>query len=308
MNWKSLVVSLGLPRRIALLLLGLLLLAVPNSPSAQQTQQNETLLLGIEPEHNIFDQMERYRALAAYLSEQLGVRVNLTIMSRYGEVIKRIRGRQLDGAFLSPYTATLGIGQLGLEPVVSPVNLNGESTSRGYIFVRADSGIQSVDDMRGKSMTFVDPATMEGYLYPLAYLREQGIAGLESFFSRYSFAGSHASAIFAVLDGRADIGAAKNTVYDRMALQDPTIDQELRIIARSPQEPEVTLCLRKDLAEDLRQQIGEILLHMDTTPRGKKVLKEFEALRFIESSPADFARIEKMAQEAGVTLGTQDTD
>ena len=306
MNRKSL--SPRLPRLMVFLLFGLLVLAVPKSPSAQHEQQSETLLLGIEPEHNIFDQTERYRALAAYLSEQLGIRVNLTIMSRYGEVIKRIRSRQLDGAFLSPYTATLGIRQLGLQPVVSPVNLNGESASRGYIFVRADSGIDSVDDMRGKSMAFVDPATMEGYLYPLAYLRGEGIADLEGFFSRYSFAGSHASVIFAVLDGRADIGAAKDTVFDRMALQDPTIAQELRIIARSPQEPEVTLCLRKDLAADLRQKIGEILLRMETTPRGKKVLNQFEALRFIESSPSDFARIEKMAQEAGVTLGTQDTD
>ena len=288
-----------------LLLLGLLLLAVPKPAPAQQS---ETLLLGIEPEHNIFDQMERYRALAAYLSDQLGIKVNLTIMSRYGEVIKRIQSRQLDGAFLSPYTATLGIKQLGLHPVVSPVNLNGESTSRGYIFVRADSGINSVADMQGKSMVFVDPATMEGYLYPRAYLRGQGISDPETFFSRSSFAGSHASVLFAVLDGRADIGAAKDTVYDRMTSQDPSIGQELRIIASSPREPEVTLCLREELAAELRENIGEILLHMEKTARGKKVLKQFAALRFIASSPADFARIEKMAQEAGVPLGAQDPD
>lgn len=305
MNRQSLFVARALTGLTVMMLLGLLVLAVPKTSPAQQ---RETLLLGIEPEHNIFDQMERYRALAAYLSDQLGIKVNLTIMSRYGEVIKRIQNRQLDGAFLSPYTATLGIKQLGLLPVVSPVNLNGESTSRGYIFVRADSGIESVADMRGKSMAFVDPATMEGYLYPLAYLRGQGISDPEAFFSRSSFAGSHASVLFAVLDGRADIGAAKDTVYDRMTGQDPSIGQELRIIAKSPREPEVTLCLRKELTEDLRKNIGEILLHMEKTARGKKVLKQFAALRFIESSPADFARIEKMAQEAGVPLEAQGPD
>jgi phosphonate transport system substrate-binding protein len=305
MNRTSLV-RRSLTRLITVLVLGLLALAVPRAPIA--ALQNETLLLGIEPEHNIFEQMERYRALAAYLSDQLGVRVELTITSRYGEVIKRIRDRQLDGAFLSPFTATLGIRQLGLEPVVSPVNLNGESTSRGYIVVRADSGIHSVDEMRGKSMVYVDPATMEGYLYPLAYLRGQGVSDLEGFFSRYSFAGSHASVIFAVLDGRADIGAAKDTVFNKMTRQDPSIGQELQIIAQSPQEPEVTLCLRKELASDLRKNIGAALLHMETTSRGRKVLKQFEALRFIESKPSDFARIEQMAQEAGVPLGAGDTD
>lgn len=289
----------------ALLLFVLLVLALPPAPMAQQ---RTTLLLGIEPEHNIFDQMERYRALAAYLSDQLGVKVNLTIMSRYGEVIKRIRDRQLDGAFLSSYTATLGIRQLGLEPVVSPVNLNGESTSRGYIFVRADSGIHGVAEMRGKSMIYVDPATMEGYLYPRAYLRGQGVADLDTFFGHISFAGSHASVLYAVLDGRADIGAAKDTVFDKLTRQDPSIGQELQIIARSPQEPEVTLCLRQELGEELRGKIGEALLRMDKTARGKRVLQDFAALRFIAAIPSDFARIEQMAREAGVTLATQEAD
>lgn len=292
-------VQRGLGVHIALVLFCLLALALPKSPAAQQ---RETLLLGIEPEHNIFDQVERYRVLAEYLSDQLGIRVDLTIMSRYGEVIKRFRDRQLDGAFLSPYTAALGIRQLGLLPVASPVNLNGEAASRGYIFVRADSGIQSAADMRGKNMVFVDPATMEGYLYPRTYLHEQGVESLDSFFSRYSFAGSHASVIFAVLDGRADIGAAKDTVFDKLTRQDPSIGQELRIIARSPQEPEVTLCLRQELGEELREKIGAALLHMDKTARGKRVLQDFSALRFIETSSAEFVRIEQMVAEAGLTL------
>ena len=81
-------------------------------------EQAEELLIGIEPEHNIFDQMERHRHLADYLSEQLGITVRLTIMSRYGEGIMRFKARKLDGAFLTPYTASMGIRQLNLDPLV----------------------------------------------------------------------------------------------------------------------------------------------------------------------------------------------
>src|SRR6056300_1354945 len=94
--------------------------------------QPQELLIGIEPEHNIFDQMKRYRSLAGYLSDKLGVQVKLTIMSRYGEVIKRFKTLKLDGAFLTSYTATMGIKELHLEPLSNPVNLNGESNSHGY--------------------------------------------------------------------------------------------------------------------------------------------------------------------------------
>jgi len=258
----------------------------------------DELLIGIEPEHNIFDQVERYRHLADYLSDRLGVKIKLTIMSRYGEVIKRFKTLRLDGAFLSSYTATLGIRELHLEPIANPVNLLGESTSQGYILVRKDSGIRSMIDMKGGSIVFVDPATMEGYLFPLAFLQQHGVKDINAFFSRYYFSGSHASAIFAVLDGRADIGSAKSTVYYQLVKNDPTIGQELEIIARSPKVPEVTLCIKSDIAQYLRERLSSVLLDMDKTPAGKMALQQFRAERFVKSNKADFVIIEKMAQEA----------
>jgi len=265
------------------------------------SERPKELLFGIEPEHNIFDQMEQYRYLADYLSAQLGLKIKLTIMSRYGEVIKRFKTLKLDGAFLTSYTATMGINELQLEPVVYSVNLKGESTSEGYIFVRKDSGIRAFRDMEGGNIVFVDPATMEGYLFPLAFLQQHGISDIDSFFNRYFFSGSHASAIFAVLDGRADIGSAKSTTYSAMITNDPSIEQELEIIARSPKVPEVTLCIRSEIEPDLRERLQNVLLHMDKTPDGRKALQLFKALGFIKASKDDFAIVKKMAQE---TLGS----
>ncbi|MBU0968495.1 MAG: phosphate/phosphite/phosphonate ABC transporter substrate-binding protein [Proteobacteria bacterium] len=285
---------------IICLLICLFTTAIRPAAAAEPTEE---LLIGIEPEHNIFVQMERYRYLAGYLTEQLGVKIKLTIMSRYGEVIQRFKSLRLDGAFLTSYTATMGINKLNLEPVANPVNLNGESTSQGYILVRKDSGIRNVDDMRGKSIVFVDPATMEGYLFPLAYLEQHDITDINTFFNRFYFTGSHASAIFAVLDGRADIGAAKNTVFKRLVDNDPSIGQELDIIAKSPMVPEVTLCIRNEIDQNLRVKLADALLQMDKTEEGRKALRQFHALRFVKSSKADFVGIEEMEQEARTAMG-----
>lgn len=289
---------------VACLLLCLLTFA--SVPSA--TGQTEGLLIGIEPEHNIFDQVERYRHLAAYLSAQLGVKVNLTIMSRYGEVLKRFRSRNLDGAFLTSYTATMGIRELNLEPVAKPVGMSGESTSQGYIFVRKDSGIRNARDMRGKSFVFVDPATMEGYLYPLVYLKRQGVTDLSTFFHRFSSSGSHASAIFAVLDGRADIGAAKSTVFNELIRNEPAIQQELHIIDRSSKVPEITLCMRSEIDGELREKLAAALLGMDKTAPGRKILEQFKARSFVKASTADFAGIAELAQEARNLRAATETD
>jgi len=278
----------------------LIIVAGGANKSVTAAEQPEELLIGIEPEHNIFDQMERYRDLTDYLSGRLGIKIKLTIMSRYGEVIKRFKTLRLDGAFLTSYTATMGINELDLEPMANPVNPIGESMSRGYIFVRKDSGIRSILDMKGGNIVFVDPASLEGYLFALSFLRQHGVKDLNTFFNRYYFSGSHASAVFAVLDGRADIGTTKSTIYHQLVKNDPSIGQELEVLAQSPEVPEITFCLKSEIPSELRKKLTDILLQMEKTPDGQKVLRQFNALRFVKSEKEDFAIIKKMAQE---TLG-----
>lgn len=269
---------------------------------AQASGEITELLLGIEPEHNIFDQMGRYRALAEYVSERTNVKVKLTIMSRYGEVLNRFKSRRLDGAFLNSFTATLAINEFELEPVARPVNLKGVSITQGYIFARKDSGIKTVRDMKGRSFVFVDPATTEGYVFPLAFLQRHGIKDKEAYFRRYYFSGSHFSTIFAVLDGRADIGSVKDTVFHKQVSNDPSIKTELNIIEESPYLPETTLCIRHDLPTTLKQKLTDTLLRMNKTESGKKVLEKMEALRFIRAKRSDFDIILSMARDAGISM------
>lgn len=269
----------------------LLLFFVQNTGASEQ---QEELLIGIEPEHNIFDQVEKYRILAEYLSRELNIKVRLTVMSRYGEVLNRFKSRRLDGAFLSSYTATMALKKLNLTPVVSPVNLQHISTCQSYIFVRRDSGIKSVDDMKGKNMVFVDPASTEGYLFTAVLLHQKGITEMTSFFNHYFFAGSHASAIFNVLDGKADIGCAKSTTFNRLIAKDPSIKSELLIIAESQPFPETTLCIRKDLPIELQQKLTSTLLAIDTSENGRKILPKIEMNKFINATESDFRSISDM--------------
>ncbi|HDH02584.1 MAG TPA: phosphate/phosphite/phosphonate ABC transporter substrate-binding protein, partial [Nitrospirae bacterium] len=268
-----------------------------------QAEERE-LLIGLIPEQNIFKQIERYKPLAGYLSEKTGIRVRLTILSRYGDIIDRFVQRGLDGAFFGDLTGALAIEKLDIEPLVRPVNLDGSTYSYGYIIVRKDSGIKTVADMQGKVLAFVDRATVTGYLFPLSYFRSHGVENLNDFFSEFYFTGSHDSSVYAVLDGRADIGCIKNSIYHNLVSRDPTIKSELRIIARSPLMPESTLCLRKDLPEDMKKMIKEVLLTMDRNEEGRKILAKLRAKRFIEASVEDFKPVYEMLKTLGEDIET----
>lgn len=260
------------------------------------------VVLGLIPELNLFKQKARFTLLGEYLARKIGVPVRFTILSRYGNILDSFQSDHLDGAFFGSFTGALAIEKLGVVPLARPVNLDGTSTYHGYLFVRKDAGIHGAEGMRGKRMAFVDRATTAGYVFPLAWLRERGLRGDRGFFGESWFGGSHDAAIFAVLDRKADVGAAKHSVYDRIRGENPRVDKELLILASSPPVPSNGLCVRPDMEEDLREALRRALLDLEGDPAGAQVLRQFGALRFIATTAGDYAPVIEMARKAGIDL------
>lgn len=264
----------------------------------------QELLIGLIPEQNIFRQRERYNMLRQYLSGRLGITVNFTSLSRYGNIIDRFAAERMDGAFFGSFTYGLAHQQLGVEPIVRPVNLDGTSTYHGYIFVRKDSGIRTLADMKGKRFAFVEHATTAGYLFPLAYFRANGIADPQHYLGPSFFAGSHDAAILAVLNREADIGAAKNTIFDQLAGENPRVEQELITLATSGVVPQNCLAVRKDLDPDLKAELKRALLNMEQDPEGTEVLRKFGARGFVETVDRDYAYLYTLTSQVGIDLRT----
>jgi phosphonate transport system substrate-binding protein len=290
--------------RLALAIAVSFSLLIPFPAHAQQSQQK--ILIGLIPEMNVFKQKARFKLLGEYLAKKTGIPVEFTILSRYGNIIDRFSAEHMDGAFFGSFTGALAIKRLGVVPLARPVDLNNSSTYRGYIFVRKNSGIRTARDMKGKKMAFVEKATTAGYIYPLAYLRENGIADIDRYFGGYFFAGSHDAAIEAVLNGKADVGAAKHDMYDRVRKEDPRVDRELVILAESPWVPSNGLCVRKGLDEALKQRLKQALLSIDADPEGRAVLQKFGAVKFIETTVQDYQPVFELAKKAGIDIKSYD--
>ena len=225
---------------------------------------------------------------------------------RYGNIVDNFKSSGLDGAFFGSFTYTLAHAKLGVEVVARPVALDNTSTYYGMIFVRKDSGIRTARDMKGKRFAFVDKATTAGYLLPLEYFRKYGISDYKGYLKEAYFAGTHEDAILDVLNRKADIGAAKNTVFQRLAKDDPRIMKELVVLERSPDVPENALALRKDIDVSVRDRLKDALLKMHLDPDGKQVLERFGALKFIETTNKDYGVVLEYAEEIHLNLPKYD--
>jgi phosphonate transport system substrate-binding protein len=264
------------------------------------TSYSMDLTIGLVPEQNIFKQVKRYKILEEYIERKSDININFTILTRYGSSINDFKRRNLDGAFLCSLTGAKAKEELKVQYIVSIVNSDGRATSRSYIFSHKDSKINNVKEMRYRVMAFVDKATATGYAYPVAYLVEHGIYDINVFFKDYFFTGSHDAAIYAVLNKKADIGAAKSSVFNMLARKNDRIRNNLKIIAESDEFPSNVLVMRKDLPEDITKGLKMVLINMDKNSDGKEALGRFGAMKFIETRESDYHAVLDIAEKVEV--------
>jgi phosphonate transport system substrate-binding protein len=299
------MITLYLRKRIFIfLILFIQAFAAFTSLASKADAREESLVIGLVPEMNIFKQRERFELLAPYLSKNLGIEVRLTILT-YGNIIEKFKEEEIDAAFLGSFTGALAISQLGVVPLVRPINMDNTSTYQGYIFVRKDSNITSVADMKGKSMALVEKTTA-GFVFPMAWLKRHGIDDISTFFNEQFISGSHDRTISLVLNGKANVGAAKSTIYKNMRKWQPRIDSELVILTNSPKVPSNTFCVSKKLDQQYRGQLKDLLLNLRGDSGGREVLKKLGAKRFVETGRDQYQPVFDLAKEAGIDLGKYD--
>ena len=297
--------------KLIIIFLVLLLCSLPGCKSQEQgplknDPKTQQIIIGLIPEQNIFRQIDRYQPLADYLSSKSGLNIKLKVLPGYGNIVTNFVSSGVDGAFFGSFTYVLAHAKLGVEVLARPENSEGTSTYYGLIFVRKDSGIKSATDMRGKRFALVDRNTTAGYLLPLEYFHAMGIKNYRAYLKEVYYAGTHEDAVYDVLNRKADIGAAKNTVFERLAAADRRIKNELEIIERSPDVPENGLSVRKDLDRAIKEKLKQGLLAMDKTMEGQRILKEFGARKFIETRDEDYEPVYKYVREINIDPQTYD--
>ena len=203
----------------------------------QTIEEKKVLKMGLIPADDADEMLRNYEPIKKYLSEKLGMEVEIQVTSDYTAAIEAMRAKHIDMAWFGPFSYILAAEQAGAEAIVNGFRRDTKkATYKSIIITRADSGIKALDDLKGRTFAFVDPASTSGYLIPRKMLIENGIDPDNDFSTMY-YAGSHNSVELAVKNGKVDAGADSDTSYNRM-LKEGQIDADVNIIIyESPQFP-----------------------------------------------------------------------
>lgn len=241
----------------------------------------EEFRIGILGGENANDRLRSNECVRAKTEELLGVETKMFAPADYNGVIEGLLGGTIDMAWLgaSGYAAVYLEDPEAVEPVLVKVNVDGSYGYHSIGFARVDSGIENLEDMKGKVFAFGDPNSTSGYLIPSIEIpQNDAVSSMKpgDYFGDVVFSGGHEQTIVGVYNGDYDAGVSWadglgawedgfNSGAFRKAVDSGLVDMtEMQEIWRSNVIPEGPIVLRKDLPTDVKLKMVAMIASLES--------------------------------------------
>ena len=237
-----------------------------------------------------------------YLQKYLGVPVKGFVTLDYGSAIEAMRSSKADLAFVDPLAFMMAHEQMGARPLLLEVYRSGTPTYHSCIWVRKDSGLKQLADLRGKSIAFADQVDMSGHIMPRDIFVRSNLLSAKriegEFFKQVYFAGGDEQAMRAMFNGFTD--AAGISQYAINLLRGDERDK-VTALATSIESPSHLLMARPGLSDEFANRIKQVLLALDkTNPADKAILdKLYGVYGYAEASLTNFQEVARVAASYG---------
>jgi phosphate/phosphite/phosphonate ABC transporter binding protein len=178
--------------------------------------------------------MMQWSATGDYLSKKLKREVRIVPL-KFVEIEKALKKKSIDFLLANPAFYARFEKKYNLKAITTMVNKKGFvalNEFSGVIFVRNDSKIQDLQDIRGKHYMCVKYSSFGGAYMALRLLIENGIDPKKDCAS-YTQGGTHDNVVMAILQRKVDVGTVRSDTLERMAAEGTIRMDAFRIINES---------------------------------------------------------------------------
>lgn len=161
---------------------------------------------------------------------------------------------------------------------------NGVSTYQSVFFVRRDSPVKVLEDLKGRTLAMQSVLSTSAYLVPAMTLLDHGMRP-EILLSPsdtpasdsvgYVFARSELNISTYVHKRLVDVGVVSSLDWEDSRSVPPAFRTDLRVIHRGEPLPRALEMVRRDLAPAVRQRLQEVLLEASRDPLAAEALHKF---------------------------------
>lgn len=186
---------------------------------------------------------------------------------------------------------------------------DGASHYHSLFFARRDSGLRSIDDLRGHSVAFQRSSSTSAYFVPAAELLDRGLSleillsptdRLDSGVVGYLFARSELNIATWVHKRLVDAGVMSNLDWDNPRRMPSAFRRDLQVIGRTEDYPRALEMVRGDLDPKVESRLREVLYQAAQDPDASEaLLRFFKTTRFLPIDPASQRALDHIAEGVG---------
>jgi len=225
-------------------------------------------------------------AIAKMVSDKTGLVVKAQVGTNFAAVREAMGAGHAQIGWLNTFNYVLAHEKYGVNVALVTVRY-GLTTYRGQIIVRADSGIAKLEDLKGKTMCWVDTNSTSGYIIPSIMFKAAGIDP-DKDFAKQVEAGSHNNVVTAVYNGDCDAGATYDDARSSVEKDLPDVKTKVAILSYTSNIPNDTVSFIKDFPADMRDKVVNALLEIAASDEGKAALQTVYSIAGLEKAEDSF--------------------
>ncbi len=271
----------------------------------------DTLNVQFVPTNNDGSMEAKTGPFADYLSEKLGMDVEVTLATDYSTIVEAMASGKVDLGIMPPAAYVQARNLDAAEALLSsqlvaydedteqPLEDTYTSTFKGEVLVKADSDMESLEDLKGKKIATLSPNSASGYIYPVAEMKDLGIDPLTD--CTLTTVNDIPSEITAVLNGQQDacfvfqgaryVFASKFSDYD--------LFKDLKVLYLTEGDiPNDAIAVQPSMDDELKDKIKEVFLNMADDEEGKDAMSLWGHTGYGEADEAAYDTIEEYTDKA----------
>ncbi len=264
-------------------------------------EEEKGITMGFVPMRDAEQLIESVQPLADMLSEKLGMPVKAFTATNYVGVVEALGSGQVDFGFIPPFAYVLAHSENQSEVILTALNSKGESSYQAQFLVSANSDIQGFEDIKGKTVAFVDYSSTSGYLFPAAHLMMENLDLYEDL--TYVISGGHDRSLQLLINGDVDVAATFVDSRVRYEKDFPTAKDDTRVLGYTQAIPNISVTVSRHMDDVTRKALQKALLEIAKDEEGAALLKDlFNMYGFVEATDSDYDIIRLTASLLNIDL------
>ena len=225
---------------------------IPEDPG--QWVDPDTLIFAYTPVEDPAVYREAWSDFLEHLEAKTGRKVIFFPVDSNAAQIEAMRSGRLHIAGFNTGSVPLAVACAGFRPFTIMASEDGSYGYEMEIITYPGSGIEKVEDIKGRTLAFTSPTSNSGFKAPSAILKADfGLVPDRDF--KAVFSGKHDNSILGVANKDYDAASIANSVKERMIRRGVVREDQLVVLYRSQTFPTTAYGVVYNLHPDLQKKI-----------------------------------------------------